>query len=242
MRRFRVRPHDVLETAESQNLGRLTDNSLQSGDSKVLSKTEEKVDLKPAKPSPAVSSSTLDEYIAPTETITDKEDDVTTSPSTISSSTVSSNGIDEYAMQNDFAQMLSDFLNSNDHSIKTVNNLERNNISTENSISYILSLSNGNGSSIISNSSSAVVSSTSSPSSPEVTGADDVITITNSPMTNTEFAENSTTAEEVADTNVPDKYVSTSTTTEISLETEICYRGKCVKTKKSKASDLLPVE
>lgn len=36
--------------------------------------------------------------------------------------------------------------------------------------------------------------------------------------------------------------VPTATTTEISLETEICYKGRCVKSKKTKATDLLPSE
>jgi hypothetical protein len=247
VRRFRLqnkRPQDVLETAESQNLGRITDNSLKSTDSKVFSKTEEGEDSKPLKQSTVISSSTQEEYVASTETVTEKEDEAVTSPSVTSSTTAfaaSSSEPDEYAMQNDFAQMLSDFLNSNDHSTKTVNNLERNNVSTENSISYILSLSdNDNGASIISNSSSTNVS----PSSPtsEVTSADDVITITNSPVTSSEFSEHSTTPDEAVDTYIPNRSLLTSTTTEISLETEICYRGKCVKTKKSKASDLLPVE
>lgn len=41
---------------------------------------------------------------------------------------------------------------------------------------------------------------------------------------------------------VTKKIVPTSTTTEISLETEICYKGRCIKSKKTKATDLLPSE
>ncbi|CAB3369608.1 Hypothetical predicted protein [Cloeon dipterum] len=37
--------------------------------------------------------------------------------------------------------------------------------------------------------------------------------------------------EEVATTAAPNRIIGTSTTTEISLETEICYKGRCVKTK-----------
>lgn len=261
VRRFRLnkRPQDVLETAESQNLGRITDNALQSTDTRIFSKNEEKEDFKPSRLTTVGSSiigsssmrgnneggSILNEYITPTEVVTEKEDEAATSPVAVNSVTAASplsNEAEEYAMQNDFAQMLSDFLNSNDQSTKTVNNFERNGISTENSISYILSLSNSdNAANIISNSSSADASH-SHPVTSEATYIDNVITITNSPLTSTEFTEHSTTPEVAADTYVPDKSLSTSTTTEISLETEICYRGKCVKTKKSKASDLLPVE
>lgn len=137
--------------------------------------------------------------------------------------------------------MLSDFLNSKDQATKSVNNLERSNVSTENSISYILGLDNNNNRVYIDNNSS----SSSIPGSlinNSVTTSDEVITITNLPFLNTELPEQSTTTEETSETYIPHNQISTSTTTEISLETEICYRGKCVKTKKSKASDLLPVE
>lgn len=51
-----------------------------------------------------------------------------------------------------------------------------------------------------------------------------------------------TTVNEQALDSSPPKILGTSTTTEISLETEICYRGRCVKTKSDNNSDLLTVE
>lgn len=236
VRRIRIkRPQDVFETAESQNLGRITDNALQTSDSKTLSKTEEKEDFKPKTSS---TTSSPEDIVTSTESMTEKEEvKVTTMPPTTTTTEK-----DDYAnLQNNFAQMLSDFLNSNDQSTKSVNNLGRSNVSTENSISYILGLDT-NKREIIDNSSSSTYAPISSSTENAVTSLDDVITITNIPFSNTEFSEHSTTTDETSETFIPNKSIVTSTTTEISLETEICYRGKCVKTKKSKASDLLPVE
>lgn len=57
--------------------------------------------------------------------------------------------------------------------------------------------------------------------------------------------EHTTTFNELEYKSPPNRVLGTSTTTEISLETEICYRGRCVKTKKASRdseSDLLPME
>lgn len=143
--------------------------------------------------------------------------------------------------------MLSDFLNSNDKSAKTVNNIEPHNL-TENSISFILGLHNNNNNSNDNNkndlndSSSPNTLVTNYPIENTVVNVDESATATNYLNLNTEFSEHLTTTDDSFDTPVPNKFIATSTTTEISLETEICYRGKCVKTKKSKASDLLPIE
>lgn len=234
VRRIRIkRPQDVLETAESQNLGRITENTLQNLDAKTLSKAEEKEDFKPIT---IGTTSIINDTVVSTESITEKEEIkfTTVLPTTIEK--------DNYAnLQNNFAQMLSDFLNSKDQGTKSVNKLERSNVSTENSISYILGLDNNNNRVYVDNSSSSS-SISGSLISNSVTTPDEVITITNLPFLNTELPEQSTTTEETSETYIPNSQISTSTTTEISLETEICYRGKCVKTKKSKASDLLPVE
>lgn len=76
--------------------------------------------------------------------------------------------------------------------------------------------------------------------------------ITQQPTTIIQSAENYETTIEPEFTTVvneqeykspPSRILGTSTTTEISLETEICYRGRCVKTKKVDSdSDLLPME
>lgn len=76
--------------------------------------------------------------------------------------------------------------------------------------------------------------------------------ITQQPTTILQTAENIETTIEPEFTTVineqeykspPSRILGTSTTTEISLETEICYRGRCVKTKKVDSdSDLLSME
>lgn len=196
------RPQDVFETAESQNLGRITDNSVHILDSKILSKTEEHNDF--------VTTTEPLEITVKTTTEKDNYDN----------------------LQSNFAQMLSDFLNSNDQTVKSVN-IERSNLTSENNISYILGLDNNND-----NSSSSFINVNAPTENTNV--ADETITTTAYP--NFEFSDVQSTTEEALETFLPNKVLGTSTTTEISLETEICYRGKCVKTKKSKASDLLPVE
>lgn len=234
VRRIRIkRPQDVFETAESQNLGRLSDNSLQTSDSKTLSKTEERGADKDESLYKFKPSSVADDFVTTsTESQTEREEIRTTT-------TTESN---EYAnLQNNFAQMLSDFLNSNEQSSKTVNNIERYN-STENSISFVLGLDKQEKKENAGNFSLNTFITSSPAETTVVPHVEDTVTVTNYPSVITEIFEHQTTTEELSDTIAPNKLIGTSTTTEISLETEICYRGKCVKTKKSKASDLLPVE
>lgn len=221
------RPQDVFETAESQNLGRITDNSVQLLDSKILSKTEEKSesDFKEKTSSSAASDAAVDEFVTSTEP-TD----------TFERSTSEKDDYRYESLQSNFAQMLSDFLNSNKKYSQNVN-VERNNATNENNISYILGLENtGNDSS-----SSSVITVNSNSTENVNIAVEDVIITTNS-YSNIDLSEVQSTTDQVPQTVPPNDVVGTSTTTEISLETEICYRGKCVKTKKSKASDLLPVE
>lgn len=205
----------MFETAESQNLGRITDNSVQILDSKVLSKTEEQDES-----SYKIKSSTTPEDII-----------TTTEPSSEITIKTTSEKDDYENLQNNFAQMLSDFLNSNDKSVKSVN-IERTNVTSENNISYVLGLESKDNSSF-----NFITANT---PTENVNIAEETITTTTYP--NSDFSDFQSTTEEALETFLPNKVLGTSTTTEISLETEICYRGKCVKTKKSKASDLLPVE
>lgn len=214
-------------------MGRLSDNSLQTSDLKTLSKTEEGAVDKDESQYKFKPSSVADDFITTsTESQTEREE--------IRTTTTENN---DYAnLQNNFAQMLSDFLNSNEQSSKTVNNIERYN-STENSISFVLGLDKQENKENASNYSLNTFITSSPAETTVVPHVEDTVTVTNYPSVNTEIFEHQTTTEELSDTVAPDnKLIGTSTTTEISLETEICYRGKCVKTKKSKASDLLPVE
>lgn len=227
----------MFETAESQNLGRITDNSVQALDSKALPKTDESkgsidesalnIKIKP-------TSASDDTYITTTEP--SESEIVTTKPSTTEK--------DDYqSLQNNFAQMLSDFLNSNDQSVKSVN-IDRNNASAsaENNIGYVLGL-DPNAQNTVSNSSSSNYISTVNNIAVNPTEITDEVATTTTYPNSGEYSDvQTTTTEDNLETFLPNKLIGTSTTTEISLETEICYRGKCVKTKKSKASDLLPVE
>ncbi|XP_065214709.1 putative mediator of RNA polymerase II transcription subunit 26 [Planococcus citri] len=248
--RIKQRPQDVFETAESQNLGRITDNSVSLLDSKILPKTDEgkgSIDESHVTFSKIRSTSTTtidDSYITTTEPTS--AEIVTLKPTTTEK--------DDYQnLQRNFDKMLSDFLNSNDQSVKSVN-IERNNTSSaENNIGYILGLDSSHQDTATNNSSSSYTISSSNTNNinnnnknnndavnpTEIT--DEVTTTTTYPNSG-EFSDIGTTTEDNLETFFPNKLIGTSTTTEISLETEICYRGKCVKTKKSKASDLLPVE
>ncbi len=221
---------------------------MQTSDAKVHSKTAEESENS----APKVKHSSIpDDFVTSTEDITERDEvKITTTPSTTttpSATTPKATENDDYAsLQNNFAQMLSDFLNSNDKSARTVNNIERHN-STENSISFILGLDNNNRNFNNENQENGISSNqiaTNSPTENAATNGEEAATSFGYGGSNTEFSSEhpTTTTEEPFETSVPNKLLGTSTTTEISLETEICYRGKCVKTKKSKASDLLPVE
>lgn len=220
-------------------MGRISENSLQTSDSKVPQKGEEN------ESSNRINSGIADSSVSSTVEYNAELDDIkTTTILPSSTQQTADGGVDDYAnLQNNFAQMLSDFLNSNDKSAKTVNNIERHNL-TENSIGFVLGLDDSKSRKVEWGANNKTSSLFESAPTENTNANDEIVTIT-SGNSNTESIDRQATTEDSSynsQTTIANNLLGTSTTTEISLETEICYRGKCVKTKKSKASDLLPVE
>lgn len=242
--RVRVRkPQDMFEAAESQNLASLSENAIQG----VTKTTTDRLAWTPEPSTEAPTTSTEDSSepakpITFEEALKDMLKEFITNP-------------EEDVQEEVGTETNTDWPSSvyTTNITEEVKETEEGKSQSENSEKEVpLDETAESDEAIISKSTSD--DSIGKPSKEDKSAAPEVTTevFTQEPTTIFQsFPENSETTIEPDVTTIPNevtksqnsRILGTSTTTEISLETEICYRGRCVKTKKGDTdSDLLTME
>ncbi|RZF35051.1 hypothetical protein LSTR_LSTR009643 [Laodelphax striatellus] len=238
--RVNKKPHDVFETAESQNLASLTNNAIKSAGVKDTSINKDKAEeyTIPANHRPT------DPYSA------DGSEMDVAEPSTTTTTTTAAPAVD---YEKTLTDMIRDMLNEQQEedgdetttqqqqeSNEQPDNHKQENVTT--TVPTIIEEITG------SNEVATTVTVHDIEAAPVTVLPEILTTIKTVPEDKESVTESVESSTDIV-TSLP-RVLGTSTTTEISMETEICYRGRCVKSKKNKKkqpqpdfeSDLMPVE
>lgn len=216
--RVRVKkPQDLFETAESQNLATLSGNAIQPSTKSAKEKTSWNIQ--------EVATPPTTEFISEPEETVDFEEALT-------------------SMLKDFITQTDSESNGNNTNTEenlqttTTNNENLTTSSTEHLITDTTDTTERKEETVIST--TGLETTTDPIPTPELTTVIIPLEVGDNSQMTTESVF-STVDADVYET-LPSRVIGTSTTTEISLETEICYRGRCVKTKTENESDLLTAE
>ena len=245
--RVRVKkPTDLFETAESQNLPSVSANSIQYQSTKPLldnlywmvtaSTTESTI----TKGLEATTEAVLHEYIS-NKFQHDKGNDTTLDTSqnpnkTDSDLDTSEEPKETINFEKALTDMMKEFITDSESSGNT--KVERENITLTTIATTVMDTEETTGQTQDFEVTTLPVSAESHTSLEALT---DLAAVSDYFEPTTENILITTNNEQELESNPP-KILGTSTTTEISLETEICYRGRCVKTKSENDSDLLTAE
>lgn len=243
--RVRVRkPQDMFEAAESQNLASLSENAIQG----ITKTTTDRLAWTPEPITEASATSTEESSDEPAKAITFEEalkdmlKEFITNPE--------ENDQEEVETEANTDWPNPTYATNTTEEVKETEEGKSESGSSEKEVAPSETVENDEATKSKSTSDDVNVK----PSKEEKTVAPEVTTevFTQEPTTVFQlFPENSETTLEPDITTLPNevtktqnsRILGTSTTTEISLETEICYRGRCVKTKKGDTeSDLLTME